>query len=107
MIKAIDTKFPQLSKLTTTKEQTIHDVEMFRKVCDNIKIDLKSLNVCIKELRRCLTEAKSFYEKFITSHDFVKNISYEISIKLIALKTLVTEVQSPNVQVMDLESRAN
>lgn len=78
---------------------------MFKKVCENIREDLKSLDVCIKEFRRCLTEEKILCGKLILSHDFVKDISNEIIFKLTELKTFVTQVQSPNVQIIDLESR--
>ena len=97
MIKAFDNESTHLSEVATIKAQTLHKVEMYRKVCENIREYLKSLDVCIKELRRCMTKEKALYGKFILSHDFIKDILDELAIQLVELKTFVTELQSPNL----------
>lgn len=39
------------------------------------------------------------------SHDFIKDILDELKVKLEELKSLLNELQSPNVQIIDLERR--
>lgn len=56
-----DSEFTTLSDIALVKAQTLHDTQLFQTTCQNIKNDLENLDVCIKELRRCLERGRALY----------------------------------------------
>ena len=66
-----------------------HNAEIFRKVYDNIKGDLKNIDEKIKELRKCLTKGRTLYGKCSLARMFIKDISDELNTKIKELETLV------------------
>ena len=92
VIKTFDTKFIHLLEVASTKVKTLHDAQMFRKICENIKGYLKKNYEKIKELRTCLIEGKMDYGKCVLAHTFIKDILYFVNIKLKELETLVSEL---------------
>lgn len=93
--------------MATTKVKTLHDVELFQKVSEKIRGDLKNLDENIKELKKCLIEGKEMNGKCVIYHTFIKDILDGLNVKLEELKTLANELKNPSVQIVDLENKIN
>lgn len=81
-VQDFDVEFTQLFDIAPVKAQTLHDVEIFRKLCENIKDDLKNLHEKIKELKHYLTEGKKIYRKFFCAHTQIRDITNELINKI-------------------------
>ena len=63
LCKAFDSEFSTLIDEASVQAQTTHDASLLNTICTNMRNDMNTLNVCIKELRQCMEEGKKFYAK--------------------------------------------
>lgn len=52
LVQTFDEEFTTLSEAASTQAQVKHDATLFDTLCINVRNDLKSLDECIKELRK-------------------------------------------------------
>ena len=68
-MKSFDEEIITLSKVAIEQAQAKHDASLFDIICMNMRNDLKTLDVCIKELRKNIEEGKKLYEQCALSNE--------------------------------------
>lgn len=78
---------------------------MFDIVCTNVKNDIKSLDVCIKDLRSNIGEGKKLYGHYALTYKYLSNFEDKIKSQMSEFQTLTTRLQLPEENIEDFGTK--
>ena len=91
-MKNFDREITTLVEVASMLAHGKHDASLFHIVYTNIKIDLMTLDICIKYLRRSIDEGNKLYGKYVMSYNYLSDFDSQIKGQLSELQTLTTRL---------------
>ena len=83
--------------------QKEHTDKLLNSMSTNLKNDTKTLNVCIKALRKHLEKGKNIYAKCNLAHLHLQSFDIQITGKIIELKILIENFLKPDQKLVSFE----
>ena len=102
-MKLFDKQFITLSNVALAQAHINHNVQLFATICNNVRNDLQTLDINIKELQRCLEDGKRLYVQCTMPYNYVKDMNDEISSKRSELQKLTSTQQQVGTLIEDIE----
>ena len=90
MVRYFDEELTTLIVIASIQAQEKHDASVFDIVCTNVRNDIKSLDVCIKDLRKSIVEGKKLYGYYVLSYKYMSNSKDKIRGQMSELQMLTT-----------------
>lgn len=103
VMNSFDSEFSNLKDIAKIKAQEDFEVEMQQTLSVNIRNDIGSLDVCIKNLRRHFETGKNLYIQCTKSEILTFEEDKKIREKLDAITAETNTLTSPNVKISSVE----
>ena len=103
MMRTSDAQFTTFLYIALVQAQIKHDASLFDTVCTNIRNDIQTLNVYIKELRKSVDEGKKLYGKCTMSCNYLSEFDDLIKGRMSELQIFTIRLQQPDASIEDIE----
>lgn len=104
-MNTFDDEFTNLSNIAKVKAQVAYEAKLLLDISQNIRNDINSLDICIKDFRRNLDGGKTLYIQCKKSKNLISEEIQKIKIKEAEIKIEVNLLSSPNVKILDIENK--